>query len=484
MVDLQQLICCWADVLEGRGCICYRILFCPFVIVYHAIRIFVGSCLCIYGNWALRPRCCKGICWDEYEDPDFPPTYQSIGQLKGDVASGILYGAGDVEWVRASEIVAAENEADGHPGAQLFEGEIEATDLHQGQIGDCWLIAAMACIAERPEIVHNCILSKSVDARGLYYFRLWNQIKSEEGSQFVDIFIDDYIPCNKGTKEPKFAKHHNNEMWAMLLEKAFAKMYGSYAALEGGLMSWGLTAITGNPAVLFDKNNGRFWRSAQGGYYTDDEFTDEEFFKFLHKLRRNGAFICCAGIASSQRMGLIDGHAYSIRKITKVQHSVLGGEYLQMVQIRNPHGGGEWKGAWSDNSTAWQQYPGIKKQLVGNEELEEDGSFWMQWQDFVKFWKGVHVVDCETNIRTVAIPVYDEGKPCGPVTACVRGCCGYWCCCIGCKRLYLGRKGAHDVQGMKKDMDRNCGIDQDGVYCNLLEKKAVEYSESDSDISG
>ena len=33
--------------------------------------------------------------------------------------------------------------------------------------------------------------------------------------------------------------------------------------------------------------------------------------------------------------------------------------------------------------------PGVKRKILGGEEPKDDGSFWMQWEDFVVFWKDV-----------------------------------------------------------------------------------------------
>ena len=80
--------------------------------------------------------------------------------------------------------------------------------------------------------------------------------------------IDDFIPCDRETwvkqkiARPRFTKPHGNELWVMLLEKAFAKLCGSYAQLEGGSTLWALRAMTGDYARSFkiDKAKKEFTR--------------------------------------------------------------------------------------------------------------------------------------------------------------------------------------------------------------------------------
>jgi len=296
--------------------------------------------------------------------------------------------------------------------------------------------------------------------------------------KWVDLYIDENIPVHPGTLQPKFARTHCNEMWVLLLEKAFAKMYGGYDRLDGGQMSWALTAITGNPAVtVFHSKIGGPWTSGQ------ESLTDDQLFKLLMKLRRNGAFLCCAMIAQSDKRGLIDGHAYSIIRLATPRTSVVSTSYFRMVQIRNPHGQTEWQGAWSDKDSNWKKYPHVQSDLNGGAEGTEDGTFWMQWEDFVQFWKEVQIVDCETSIRTVSPPIYNETWI-GPTLACLHGCAEYWCFCLGLRRLYLGRPPASDLKSMEEGMDRKVGLDQEGFFCDVCDVRATssdEYGLEDHD---
>ena len=54
-----------------------------------------------------------------------------------------------VEWVRASELCQTGK-------MYLFQDGIEPGDVVQGALGDCWLMAALAALAEFPGAIENC----------------------------------------------------------------------------------------------------------------------------------------------------------------------------------------------------------------------------------------------------------------------------------------------------------------------------------------
>ena len=106
--------------------------------------------------------------------------------------------------------------------------------------------------------------------------------------------VDDYLPCWSRNKRPAFCnnKEEPKEFWAELLEKAYAKVCGSYENMEGGYVSDALIDMSGGIEENFELDNSdsasvrtnlwnilvksRYFKSMNGAYIKPDPYVSED----------------------------------------------------------------------------------------------------------------------------------------------------------------------------------------------------------------
>jgi|EP01047_Picozoa_sp_COSAG01_P023578 hypothetical protein len=429
------------------------------------------------------------ICFP-YEDGSFPPTASSIGSWKGKSPKEIEE---EFEWRRGGEMfaVGAKDGDDKSGDAKLFSGKIEPGDIGQGQLGDCWLMTALACLAEFPGAIQAVFKTAQYNPRGRYCLRLFNG----QTEEWENVVVDDYIPCKKGTNKPIFAQPHGNELWVMLLEKAFAKFVKGYDTLDGGFSLWGLQTLTGDVVSNWSREtNGRwgeyeirykeggkggvqdigFYKvlsnaDKQGGRRLPHTVSGDEFFDQLARWDSEECVIAAStsgtdeGEATAQH-GLVKGHAYAV---VTVIHC---GKY-QMLRLRNPWGKFEWDGDWSDASPLWKQHPDVRNKCPGGGEEADDGFFWMEFKDFETHFGQVDVCHRSTGISDVRLDVNEDMGCAGPIAGCVCGCCKFYVCCVGGKALCCPAR--HSVQAEKKKKEQQNARVKGSKYTKIDESMEV-----------
>lgn len=92
-------------------------------------------------------------------------------------------------------------------------------------------VAAQAAEAH-PEIIRQLFITQYVEPCGIYRLRLYDVRKEK----WVTLVVDDRIPMNDAGTAPRFTQPNGNELWVMLLEKAFAKMWSSYGRVSSACL--------------------------------------------------------------------------------------------------------------------------------------------------------------------------------------------------------------------------------------------------------
>ncbi|XP_030635383.1 calpain-9 [Chanos chanos] len=300
-----------------------------------------------------------------FEDPDFPA-----------VDSSLFYSQSvplNFEWKRPGEI--CEN-------PKFILGGADRTDICQGQLGDCWLLAAIASLTLHKETLARVVPpDQSFDHgyAGIFHFQFWQHGK------WLDIVVDDRLPAVRNNLVFVHSAD-NNEFWSALLEKAYAKLYGSYESLKGGSTIEAMEDFTGGVGEMYDTKN-----------------APENLFVILKKALDRGSMLGCSiDITSSAESeartttGLVKGHAYSITGLEEVNYR---GQRIRLIRVRNPWGQVEWNGAWSDNSREWNMIDRAEKNRVLQNSLD-DGEFWMEFEDFKRNYDKVEICNLTPDALT------------------------------------------------------------------------------------
>ncbi|XP_032881375.1 calpain-2 catalytic subunit-like [Amblyraja radiata] len=269
----------------------------------------------------------------------------------------------DVEWIRPKDVC-------GNP--EFIIGGASRTDICQGALGDCWLLAAIASLTLNNEVLNRvvpCEQDFGSDYAGIFHFRFWQY------GEWVDVVIDDRLP----TKDNELMFVHSasgNEFWSALLEKAYSKLNGSYEALSGGSTTEGFEDFTGGISEWYELNE-----------------APSNLFKIIRKALKAGSLLGCSiNITSSAEteaitsQKLVKGHAYSLTGAETVDYQ---GNEEQLVRVRNPWGQVEWTGSWSDNAPEWQCVPEEEKERLCDQS--ENGEFWMSFSEFLSNFSRVEI---------------------------------------------------------------------------------------------
>ncbi|XP_040841676.1 calpain-2 catalytic subunit [Ochotona curzoniae] len=312
-----------------------------------------------------------------FQDPCFPALAPSLGFKELGPYSSKTRG---IEWKRPTELC-------GDP--QFIVGGATRTDICQGALGDCWLLAAIASLTLNEEVLARVVpLDQSFQENyaGIFRFQFWQY------GEWVEVVVDDRLP----TKDGELLFVHSaegTEFWSALLEKAYAKINGCYEALSGGATTEGFEDFTGGIAEWYELKN-----------------APPNLFKIIQKALQKGSLLGCSiditSAADSEavtRQKLVKGHAYSVTGAEEVESA---GSLEKLIRIRNPWGEVEWTGRWNDSCPNWNTVdPEVRERLV---ERHEDGEFWMSLRDFLTHYSRLEI--CNLTPDTLTSDSYKKWK--------------------------------------------------------------------------
>jgi len=346
-----------------------------------------------------------------WSDPKFPPSDASLFKdpanppadwLRDGERGGVIHDA-SVAWKGPESFCPAKRplgkRKDGTPtwlySDEDKDGVASCTDMNgcevcQGSLGDCYLICALATAVGDLSLADDLIDEEFEDV-GIYGVSLWVQGRWEM------VWVDRNFPCyrpsrssHSGRWRPIFASCEDpKEIWPLVVEKAYAKLHGSYEQLSGGRIVNALCALTGGQGIGLALQSPRcnadiVWTLLSEG-----------------KFGQGGARFLGAGSRSdldtAHARGIVTSHAYSVLDARQVEEGV------RLVKLRNPWNRGEWEGEYCDGSPVWHTDAGRRAARCVGYTAKDDGEFWMPLDDFVSLFCTLEYCDVTTDGREVRL---------------------------------------------------------------------------------
>jgi hypothetical protein len=200
--------------------------------------------------------------------------------------------------------------------------EVDAKDVKQNRLGDCYFMAALAGLAATPAgraAIHGAITQHTgADGALVYSVKLYEAQSPLIGpktftERTVDVRADD--PYILGHAVPR-AQDGQSEVWPLVMEKAYAQLQGGYNAIaKGGRVEEAIETLTGKQASHVDLGS-------HDGYSFEQLWSDVASHKVVVLSTKDG-------ISASNPYNLYGAHAYVV---TGVEHR----DGKPYVRLSNP----------------------------------------------------------------------------------------------------------------------------------------------------
>ncbi|XP_069474944.1 calpain-10 isoform X2 [Ambystoma mexicanum] len=267
------------------------------------------------------------------------------------------------------------------PCPRLFPDKAQEGQVKQGILGDCWFLCACA-VLQRNESLRAQVFPPGQPGwtepgyTGHFTCRFW------QFGQWVEITIDDRLPCIAG--QLCFSRCQPEDVfWLPLLEKAYAKLHGSYELLWAGQVADALVDLTGGLAERWTLVESTGSPDTRIGISTPES----EVFKRLMDLKDRCLISCSVLRSMEDASELGEFHAFVVTDIRDL--GCINSEELVLLRIQNPWGRRCWNGTWREGGEGWTKLDKMDASDLLSQVQE--GEFWVEKAEFLQRFDEVTV---------------------------------------------------------------------------------------------
>eukprot|EP00002_Diphylleia_rotans_P035474 TRINITY_DN7746_c0_g1_i3.p1 TRINITY_DN7746_c0_g1~~TRINITY_DN7746_c0_g1_i3.p1 ORF type:complete len:783 (-),score=136.92 TRINITY_DN7746_c0_g1_i3:16-2364(-) len=277
-----------------------------------------------------------------------------------------------------------------------------SSDVTSGMFDDAWFLGALSAVATCEGLLKYLFVSTTnMEGVGIYSVRIFKH------GEWREVVCDSLIPCGSDEKPLLATCKNENELWAPLVEKAYAKLHGSYDVLHQGKIANALVELTGGSVDTFDVQSEKVQSEIQTGVFWD-------------RLMRYKAW-CYLMVAVYETHldeddcdgGITPNIAYTILDVREEMGH-------KLIRLRNHWGEREWNGAWADYAEEWEKPNSIGLLEKLDYNFNADGTFWIHFDDFVQNFTMAYVCRLfpagweQLTIKSEWTPATSGGQPSHP----------------------------------------------------------------------
>ncbi|XP_033715315.1 calpain-10 isoform X1 [Tursiops truncatus] len=286
----------------------------------------------------------------------------------------------EITWRRPQEICAT---------PQLFADRAQEGQVKQGLLGDCWFLCACAALQKSQHLLDQVFppgqpswLDQTY--RGSFTCRVW------QFGRWVEVTIDDRLPCLAGRL--CFSRCQREDVfWLPLLEKVYAKVYGSYEHLWAGQVADALVDLTGGLAERWNLKD----MAGASGQQDRPRGAERRTCRQLLSLKDRGLLSCSVLSPRTGTRALGEFHAFIVSDLQELRDRA--GQSILLLRIQNPWGRRCWQGPWREGGEGWNRVESAAQSELLS-QLQE-GEFWVEEDEFLR----------EFDEVTIGFPISEAG---------------------------------------------------------------------------
>ena len=333
----------------------------------------------------------------KYTDREFPPNESSL--IRGNRMKKQDRKWKKIIWKRAGDY---------HEKYTMFPPKFYPREIKQGALNNCSFLSVVAALAEKPDRIYSLFLTNTINEYGIYGVNL---CKDGKLTQYI---IDDFFPCDNKLNIECFSQGCQGTIWVQILEKCYAKAYGSYSNSETKDIDKIIRDLTCAPIISLDNSSKNLYNA----------LTEADEKKWL--------IIASAGETEASQellkeIGLVPSHAYAIVNVYTLNgvNTILTEEqgdppssqssteqdknsseneetnFNTLLKIRNHWEKDGWLGDWSEGSHLWTEEI---KEKVGYDSNDSDSCFFMNLKDFKHYFSKIKICKIYKDYHYTFLP--------------------------------------------------------------------------------